>query len=466
MKGWNGERLNALLERVRRDPFHCYLAVNPKAGEERDAGARRGGPLAGVPVAVKDNISTRGIPTTCASRILEGYVPPYDAHVVEGLRRAGGAVLGKTNMDEFAMGSTTELGGFGPTRNPWDSGRVPGGSSGGSGAAVAAGLAPLALGSDTGGSVRCPASFCGVTGLLPTYGLVSRYGLIAYANSLEQIGPMARTVEEMVPLLDAVATEDPRDPTQAKGVPRGGYGAALTDNVSGLSVGLVREMFQGVAKPVEKAVREGARTLAEAGAEVSEVSLEAVKWALPAYYTIAMAEASSNLSRFDGLRYGLHPPPGLDWNSAFAAVRGGGFGPEVRRRILLGTYTLSAGYYGRYYLKALKVRALIRDQFEAALREHDLLATPTMPFTAPRLGEKISDPLSLYAADVETVPVNLAGVPALSVPCGFEPVDGRDLPIGLQLIGRPFEERTLLRAGYAFQKRTDFVKWPPGCGAP
>lgn len=461
---WNGERLDALLERIRKDPLRCYLAINPGAREEQAVGVRRGGPLAGVPVAVKDNLSTRGIPTTCASRVLEGYLPPYDAHVVRGLRLAGGAVVGKTNLDEFAMGSTTELSGFGPTRNPWDPERVPGGSSGGSGAAVAAGLAPLALGSDTGGSVRCPASFCGVTGLKPTYGLVSRYGLIAYANSLEQVGPLARTVEEMVPLLEAIATEDPRDPTQAKGVARGNYAAALRNDLSGLSVGLVREMLRGVSPPVERAVREGVRALAEAGAEVSEVSLEAVRWALPAYYTIAMAEASSNLSRFDGLRYGPHPSAGLDWNSAFAEVRGRGFGPEVRRRILLGTYALSAGYYGRYYLKALRVRALIREQFEAALKEHDLLATPTMPFVAPRLGEKIADPLALYAADVETVPVNLAGVPALSVPCGFQREDGRDLPIGLQLIGRPFEEKTLLRAGYAFQRRTGFVRWPPGCG--
>ncbi|MEM3087366.1 MAG: Asp-tRNA(Asn)/Glu-tRNA(Gln) amidotransferase subunit GatA [Halobacteria archaeon] len=464
MSGWSPGRLASLLERIARDPFHCYLAVNPRAREEQAEGVRRGGPLAGVPVAVKDNLSTRGLATTCASRILQGYLPPYDAHVVEGLRRSGAAVVGKTNMDEFAMGSTGEWSGFGPTRNPWDPDRVPGGSSGGSGAAVAAGLAPLALGSDTGGSVRCPASFCGVTGLKPTYGLVSRYGLVAYANSLDQVGPIARTAEELAPLLEAIATEDPRDPTQAKGVPRTGYAAALREGVSDLSIGVVREMFQGITKPVERAVRDAIGLLAEAGAEVEEVSLDAVKWALPAYYTIAVAEASSNLSRFDGLRYGLHPPKGGDWNAAFSEVRGAGFGPEVRRRILLGTYALSAGYYGRYYLKALRVRALLREQFEEALQEHDLLATPTMPFTAPRLGEKIADPLALYAADVETVPVNLAGVPALSIPCGFERADGRDLPIGLQLIGRPFEERTLFRAGYAFQKRTDFVRWPPGCG--
>ncbi|MBI4361673.1 MAG: Asp-tRNA(Asn)/Glu-tRNA(Gln) amidotransferase subunit GatA [Euryarchaeota archaeon] len=458
------ERVSRLLEHIAKSGLNAYVTPGGEAAlsqaREADRG-KRPGPLSGVPVAVKDNISTRGMATTCGSRILEGYIPPYDAHVVQELHRAGAVILGKTNMDEFAMGSSTESSAWGPTRNPWDHNRVPGGSSGGSGAAVAAGEAPLALGSDTGGSVRCPASFCGISGLKPTYGLVSRYGLIAYANSLEQIGPMGRSVGDVARLLDVIATLDPRDSTQVRDTPRGGYLASLDGtDLRGLRIGLPREFLEGADPDVVRATHDSLDTLQQMGATWEEVTVAHAQYALPAYYVIAMSEASSNLSRFDGLRYGLHLPPGAkDWSTHFSDVRGQGFGPEVKRRILLGTYALSAGYYGKYYLKALQVRHLIQMEFTRLLRDHDLLITPTMPFPAFKLGERIQDPLSLYLADVDTVAVNLAGVPALSIPCGFS----RGLPLGLQLIGRPFDERRLLQVGHAYQQATKHhLARPPG----
>jgi aspartyl-tRNA(Asn)/glutamyl-tRNA(Gln) amidotransferase subunit A len=415
------------------------------------------GPLAGIPVAIKDNISTYGIQTTCASNILKGYIPPYDAHVIERLKEAGAVIIGKTNMDEFAMGTSTETSFYGATKNPWDLDRVPGGSSGGSAAAVAGGEIPLALGSDTGGSVRCPASFCGVVGLKPTYGVISRYGLIAYANSLEQIGPFATSVRDVATLFDVVAGYDPRDSTSVdKEV---NYSSALMNDVRGLKIGVPEEYFgEGTDEKVEKAVRDAIHTLEELGANWKKVAMPHTKYALSAYYIIAMSEASSNLARFDGMRYGLRTED-KDWHTTFSQVRAAGFGDEVKRRILLGTYALSAGYHDKYYLKALKVRTLIKQDFEHAFKDVDVLITPTMPYPAFKLGEKIDDPLSLYLADVDTVPINLAGVPSISVPCGFS--DG--LPIGMQIIGKHFDEAAILRTAYTFEENTNFhSKRPEG----
>jgi aspartyl-tRNA(Asn)/glutamyl-tRNA(Gln) amidotransferase subunit A len=415
------------------------------------------GPLAGIPVAIKDNISTHGIQTTCASNILKGYIPPYDAHVIERLKEAGAVIIGKTNMDEFAMGTSTETSFYGATKNPWDMDRVPGGSSGGSAAAVAGGEIPLALGSDTGGSVRCPASFCGVVGLKPTYGVISRYGLIAYANSLEQIGPFATSVRDVAALFDVVAGYDPRDSTSVD--KEANYSSALMNDVRGLKIGVPEEYFgEGTDENVEKAVRDAIHTLECLGANWKKVAMPHTKYALSAYYIIAMSEASSNLARFDGMRYGLRTED-KDWHTTFSQVRAAGFGDEVKRRILLGTYALSAGYHDKYYLKALKVRTLIKQDFEGAFKDVDVLITPTMPYPAFRLGEKIDDPLSLYLADVDTVPINLAGVPSISVPCGFS--DG--LPIGMQIIGKHFDEAAILRTAYTFEENTNFhSKLPEG----
>ncbi|MBP7411307.1 MAG: Asp-tRNA(Asn)/Glu-tRNA(Gln) amidotransferase subunit GatA [Methanoculleus sp.] len=402
------------------------------------------GALAGVAVAVKDNISTAGIRTTCASRILEGYVPPYDAHVIELLRKEGAAIVGKTNMDEFGMGSTTETSAFGPTRNPADPTRVPGGSSGGSAAALAAGLVPMALGTDTGGSIRCPAAFCGVVGLKPTYGRVSRYGLIAYANSLEQIGPMARTVEDVSKLMSVIAKYDPRDSTMLDRP----YDHRPSADIAGLRVGVPEEYFgEGVDPRVAETVRDAIGVLEELGASTVPVSIPGMRYALAAYYVICTGEASSNLARFDGVRYGPAVDIRKSWHDAYQEIRQANFGAEVRRRVMLGTFALSAGYAGRYYAKALGARQKIRQDFERALRDADVIAGPTMPTVAFRLGEK-TDPLSLYLADILTAPANLAGIPAISVPCGR--VDG--LPVGLQLMGRQFEDERVVDAAYAYEQ--------------
>lgn len=451
----------ALFGKIKRSRLNAYNVLSEDLALERARDFDRSpwsGLMAGVPIAIKSCISTRGIETNCSSRILSGYTPPYDAHVIEQLKEEGAIIVGKTNMDEFAMGTSTETSYFGPTRNPWDLDRVPGGSSGGSAAAVAAGEAPAALGSDTGGSIRCPASFCGIVGLKPTYGLVSRYGLVSYANSLEQIGPLALTVEDAALVLDVIAGHDPRDSTSAD--TPGGYLSALDRGVDGLTLGVPEEYFgEGVNPKVERSVWDAISKLEELGASWKEVSLPHTKYALAAYYIIAMSEASSNLARFDGLRYGLRLGADQDWHTTFSDIRAAGFGPEVKRRVLLGTYALSAGYYGRYYLKALKVRTLIKEDFERALSVGgaDLLVTPTMPFPAFKIGERIEDPLSLYMADVFTVPINLAGVPAISVPCGF--ADG--LPIGLQIIGRHFDEVSVLRAAKAYEDATPYHEAVP-----
>ncbi|MFB6298028.1 MAG: Asp-tRNA(Asn)/Glu-tRNA(Gln) amidotransferase subunit GatA [Salinirussus sp.] len=418
------------------------------------------GPLAGRTVAVKDNISTAGVRTTCGSTMLEEYVPPYDATVVERLVAAGATVPGKTNMDEFGMGTTTETSAFGPTENPAAEGHVPGGSSGGSAAAVAGGEADLALGSDTGGSIRCPAAFCGVVGIKPTYGLVSRYGLVAYANSLEQIGPLAPTVREAAELLEVIAGPDERDATtrettdsDARPGDTGSAGPADHDfadaadgDVAGMEIGVPTELVDGADEAVVEAFWDAIDRLESAGASHHEVELPAVEYAVEAYYVIAMSEASSNLARFDGVRYGPATDVDGDWNDAFAAVREKGFGPEVKRRILLGTYALSAGYQEKYYRKAQDARAWVKQDFDAALAEADVLASPTMPVPPFEMGEGLADPLKMYLADANTTPVNLANLPAISVPAG-ETDDG--LPVGLQIVGPAFGERTIVRAGSA-----------------
>jgi aspartyl-tRNA(Asn)/glutamyl-tRNA(Gln) amidotransferase subunit A len=428
---------------------------------ESDARRARGearGPLDGVPIALKDNLVQTGEPTTCCSRILEGFVSPYDASVTRRLRDAGAVVIGRTNLDEFAMGSSTENSARGPSRNPWDPARTPGGSSGGSAAAVAAGVVPLALGSDTGGSIRQPAACCGVVGLKPTYGRVSRYGLVAFASSLDQIGPFTRTAADCALALEAIAGHDPLDSTSLpEPVPR--YAEALTGDVSGLRLGLPREYFvaEGVEPGVLARVREAAAELERAGAKLVEVSLPHTKYAIATYYLIATAEASSNLARYDGVRYGRRAAHPKDLHDLYHRTRSEGFGAEVKRRILLGTYVLSAGYYDAYYRKAQQVRTLLRRDFERAFEGCDALLTPTAPETAFRLGEKASDPLRMYLSDVYTVSTNLAGIPGISLPCGL--ADG--LPVGLQLLGRPLDEMTLLRTADAYQRRTDHHRQRP-----
>ncbi len=416
-------------------------------------------PLHGLPVAVKDNMTTVGMPTTCASRILEGYRAPYNATAVEKLLAAGAWIPGKLNMDEFAMGSSNENSGFGPCRNPWSLEHVPGGSSGGAAAAVAAGLVPAALGSDTGGSIRQPASFCGVTGLKPTYGRVSRYGLVAYASSLDQIGPVAHDARDAALILGAIAGHDAHDSTSAN-VPVEDFSAALTGEVKGLRVGVPREYFaKGLDAEVEAAVRSALGTLESAGARLEEISLPHTEHAIAVYYLVATAEASSNLSRFDGIRYGLRKDDGA-LVPTYRATRGAGFGAEVKRRIMLGTYALSAGYYDAYYKKALEVRTLIQRDFLEAFASVDVIATPTSPTPAFRFGEKTEDPLTMYLQDIYTISVNLAGLPAVSIPCGFS-TGAPPLPIGLQLIGKPFAESTILGAADAYQRLTDWHERQP-----
>ncbi|WP_254523572.1 Asp-tRNA(Asn)/Glu-tRNA(Gln) amidotransferase subunit GatA [Natrinema caseinilyticum] len=420
------------------------MAENIFITDERIEGAEDG-PLAGRTVAVKDNISTEGVRTTCGSRMLEDYVPPYDATVVSRLKEAGATIVGKANMDEFGMGTTTETSFFGPTDNPAAPGHVPGGSSGGSAAAVAAGEADLALGSDTGGSVRCPAAFCGVVGIKPTYGLVSRYGLVAYGNSLEQIGPFGESVEDAARLLDVIAGSDDRDATTRTEGDDSSYADAATGDVDGLRIGVPTELLEGADEGVVETFWDALGTLEDRGATYHEVSLPSVEHAVEAYYVIAMSEASSNLARYDGVRYGHAGDATGNWNETFARAREEGFGDEVKRRILLGTYALSAGYHDKYYKKAQDARAWVKQDFDGALSEADVLASPTMPVPPFELGESLDDPLQLYLADANTVPVNLADLPAISIPAG----ETNGLPVGLQLVGPAFGESVLIRAASA-----------------
>ena len=402
------------------------------------------GKLAGVAVAVKDNISTKGIETTCASKILKGYIPPYDAHVVELLRHSGAAIVGKTNMDEFGMGTTTENSAFGPTLNPCDTGRVPGGSSGGSAAAIAGGMVRMALGTDTGGSIRCPASFCGIVGLKPTYGRVSRYGLIAYANSLEQIGPMGQTVGDVSTLMQVITGYDRRDSTSYDRP----YTHTPCADIKGVRIGIPREYFGiGVDPEIAAVVTRAIGRLEELGATTVPCSIPSMEYALAAYYVICTSEASSNLARFDGVRYGPAADTKKTWHEAYQEVRRANFGTEVRRRIMLGTFALSSGYYGKYYAKAQVARGNVKKDFARIFSEVDVIGGPTMPTIAFKLGEK-SDPLSMYLSDILTVPVNLAGIPAISVPCGKT----GGMPVGLQIMGRPWEDERVIDVAYAYEQ--------------
>jgi aspartyl-tRNA(Asn)/glutamyl-tRNA(Gln) amidotransferase subunit A len=442
-----------------------FLTVTADLAREQAARAderfRTGGdlpPVAGIPLALKDVLATRGITTTCGSQILRNYVPPYDCTPWAQLREAGAVLSGKTNCDEFAMGSSTENSSFFPTRNPWDLETVPGGSSGGSATAVATGEAVWALGTDTGGSVRQPAALCGVVGLKPTYGLVSRYGLIAFASSLDHVGTLTRSVRDAATLLSAIAGKDPRDATSLD-VPPQDYAEGIDEGIAGLRVGVLEDAFGvGVEPGVEGRIREAAEQLAALGAEVGEASLPHAGYTLPAYYLIAPAEASSNLARYDGVRYGHRTVGSRDVVEMMTRTRGEGFGDEVKRRIMIGTYALSAGYYDAFYGQAQKVRTLIIRDYEAAFERFDLLVSPTSPTTAFRIGERTDDPLAMYLADIFTIPADLAGVPAISVPCGL---DENGLPVGLQFTGKILDERTVLRAAHTYEQDLSWDAHPP-----
>ncbi len=436
--------------------LNCYVTVDEegalkRAGEvqKRIEDGSLAGPLAGVPVAVKDNMCTEGLLTTCSSKILYNFRPTYTAEAVKNLEKAGAVILGKTNMDEFAMGSTTETSAFGVTRNPWNTEHVPGGSSGGSCAAVAANECFCALGSDTGGSIRQPSSFCGVTGIKPTYGTVSRYGLIAYGSSLDQIGPVAKDVTDCAAILEAIASYDKKDSTSVKREDCD-FTSALVDDVRGMRVGIPKDYFRpGLDEEVKGAVLHAAKVLADKGAVVEEFDLSLVEYAIPAYYVIASAEASSNLSRFDGVKYGYRTKEYEGLHNMYKKSRSEGFGAEVKRRIMLGSFVLSSGYYDAYYLKALRTKALIKQAFDRAFEKYDVILSPAAPTTAPRLGESLTDPLQMYLGDIYTISVNLAGLPGMTVPCG---PDAKGLPIGVQLIGNCFREKDIIRAGFAFEK--------------
>ena len=435
---------------------HAYLDTYKeeayKRAEEVQKGIEDGtytSPLAGVPIAIKDNICINGKKTTCASKILENFVPQYNAEVIDRLEKAGLVIIGKTNMDEFAMGSTTETSAFGPTKNPWNTEHVPGGSSGGSCAAVAAGETYLALGSDTGGSIRQPSSYCGVTGIKPTYGTVSRYGLIAYGSSLDQIGPLAKDVTDCATLLEAIASYDEKDSTSVK-LESYDFTSALKDDVKGMKIGIPKDYFgEGLDEEVKEAVLAAAKTLEEKGAIVEEFDLGLVEYAIPAYYVIAAAEASSNLSRFDGVKYGYRAKDYEGLHNMYKKTRSEGFGAEVKRRIMLGSFVLSSGYYDAYYLKALRTKALIKKEFDKAFEKYDVILGPVAPTTAPKLGDSLSDPIKMYLGDIYTISVNLAGLPGISLPCGK---DKNGMPIGLQLIGDCFNEKKIIQAAYTFEQ--------------
>ena len=459
------EATKAVLDQIEKkeSTYHCYVTVDAEGAIKRaqevqkliDAGTLTG-PLAGVPVAVKDNMCTKDLLTTCSSRILGNFVPTFSAEAVENLEKAGAVIIGKTNMDEFAMGSTTETSAFGVTRNPWNEAHVPGGSSGGSAAAVAAKECFMALGSDTGGSIRQPASFCGVVGMKPTYGTISRYGLIAYGSSLDQIGPLVKDVTDCATLMEVLASHDTKDSTSVNRddeiADKAGYKFtdALVDDVKGMKIGIPRDYFgEGLDEEVKAAVLGAAEELKKKGAIVEEFDLSLVDYAIPAYYTIAAAEASSNLERFDGIKYGYRTEDFEGLHNMYKKTRSEGFGPEVKRRIMLGSFVLSSGYYDAYYLKALRVKALIKKAFDEAFEKYDVILGPAAPTTAPKLGESLADPIKMYLGDIYTVSVNLAGLPGICLPCGK---DSKGLPIGLQLIGDCFAEKKLIQTAYAYEQ--------------
>ena len=452
------EATQAVLDRIAaaEDAYHCYVTVERekalKQAEEVQKKIEAGeltGPLAGVPFAIKDNMCTEGTLTTCSSKILENFVPTFSAEAVRNLEKAGAVILGKTNMDEFAMGSTTETSYYGVTKNPRNPEHVPGGSSGGSAAAVAAEECFAALGSDTGGSIRQPASYCGVVGMKPTYGTVSRYGLIAYGSSLDQIGPLTKDVTDCAAVLEAIASHDPKDSTSMEREDTD-FTSALTADVKGMKIGIPRDYFgEGLDPEVREAVLAAAEVLKAQGAEVEEFDLSLVDYAIPTYYTIAAAEASSNLERFDGVKYGYRAQDAEDLHTMYKRSRSQGFGPEVKRRIMLGSFVLSSGYYDAYYLKALRVKALIKKAFDEAFAKYDVILGPVAPTTAPKLGSSLADPIKMYLGDIYTISINLAGLPGISVPCG---TDSKGLPIGMQLIGDCFKEKTLIRAAYTYEQ--------------
>ncbi len=446
------ETINSYVNLYREEAFQRAEEVQKKI----DAGELTG-PLAGVPVAIKDNICTKGMTTTCSSKILYNFVPTYTAQAVENLEAAGAVIIGKTNMDEFAMGSTTETSAFGATKNPWNTEHVPGGSSGGSCAAVAAEECFYALGSDTGGSIRQPSSFCGVTGLKPTYGTVSRYGLIAYGSSLDQIGPIAKDVTDCATILETITSYDKKDSTSIRRE-NTDFTSALVEDVKGMRIGIPRDYFgEGLNEEVKEAVLAAARVLEEKGAVVEEFDLSLVEYAIPAYYVIASAEASSNLARFDGVKYGYRTEEYEGLHNMYKKTRSEGFGSEAKRRIMLGSFVLSSGYYDAYYLKALRTKALIKQAFDKAFEKYDVILGPVAPTTAPKLGSSLEDPLKMYLGDIYTISVNLAGLPGISLPCGF---DKEGLPIGLQLIADCFEEKKLIQTAYTYEQSRTYKRSP------
>jgi aspartyl-tRNA(Asn)/glutamyl-tRNA(Gln) amidotransferase subunit A len=460
------EIVRSVLGRISKveNSVSAFMTVNideaiAKAKEIDDqiASGKQITPLTGIPVAVKDNLCTKGILTTASSKILQNYVPPYNATVVEKILQAGAIPIGKTNLDEFAMGSSTENSAYKVTKNPWNLLAVPGGSSGGSAASIAANESILAFGSDTGGSIRQPASFCGVVGLKPTYGRVSRYGLIAFASSLDQIGPLTKDVTDAAAFMNVIAGRDEKDSTSVD-LPVPDYRKALIDDVKKLKIGIIKELVgEGIDEGVKKAILEAAEVLKKLGASVEQVSMPTLAYGVPTYYLLATAEASSNLERYDGVKYGLRSKDSEDLLSMYYNTRREGFGPEVKRRIMLGTYALSAGYYDAYYLKAQKVRTLIKNDFDKAFSKFDVLLSPTAPTVAFRIGEKVDDPLSMYLSDIATIPINLAGIPAISIPCGFV----NEMPVGLQIMGKAFSEELLFRTAYTYEQNTPWHKKRP-----
>ena len=452
------EAMEAVIANIdsKEEELNCYVTFDREAAlsaakeaQKKIEAGELTGPLAGVPIAIKDNMCTEGVLTTCSSKILGNFIPQFSSEAVKRIEEAGAVVIGKTNMDEFAMGSTTETSAYGPTKNPWNTEHVPGGSSGGSAAAVAANECFCALGSDTGGSIRQPASYCGVVGMKPTYGTVSRYGLIAYGSSLDQIGPLCKDVTDCATIMEVIASHDKKDSTSVERKDTD-FTSALVDDVAGMRIGIPRDYFgEGLDPQVKEAVLSAAEVLKSKGAIVEEFDLSLVEYAIPTYYTIAAAEASSNLERFDGVKYGFRAKDYDGLHSMYKKTRSEGFGPEVKRRIMLGSFVLSSGYYDAYYLKALRVKAMIKKAFDEAFAKYDVILGPVAPTTAPKLGSSLADPIKMYLGDIYTISVNLAGLPGISVPCGK---DGNGLPIGVQLIGDCFNEKKLIQTAYAYEQ--------------